>query len=187
MEDLYEKYISEKANGNLPAWESISEAQIRKLYLNKNIVDSDIAALFEVSIGKVRYKRKKYGLSLKKIDILRFFNDSENIQLHKLSQDSKRRLLADENFDRLAVGLTHYFFRNGPVEDMHADGQLSENDMKILNKYMVDRVARVLLLAKENRWLELELLLSFHMQCGSTWDKPSTNMDELYDVIASAL
>ena len=72
MEDLYEKYISEKANGNLPAWESISEAQIRKLYLNKNIVDSDIAALFEVSIGKVRYKRKKYGLSLKKIDILRF-------------------------------------------------------------------------------------------------------------------
>ena len=107
--------------------------------------------------------------------------------MHKLSQDSKRRLLADENFDRLAVGLTHYFFRNGPVEDMHADGQLSENDMKILNKYMVDRVARVLLLAKENRWLELELLLSFHMQCGSTWDKPSTNMDELYDVIASAL
>lgn len=185
MEDLYTEYLAKKADGNLPTWESISEAQIRKLYSNKNIVDSDIATLFEISIGKVRYKRNKYGLSLKKIDILRFFNDSENIQLCKLSQDSKGRLLADENFDRLTIGLAHYFFRNGPVEDMHANDQLSENDMKVLNKYLVDRIARVLLLAKEERWLELELLLSFHMQCGSAWDKPDTNMDELYDVIAS--
>lgn len=187
MEDLYKKYMAEKANGNLPAWESISEAQIRKLYSNKNVTDNDIAALFEVTIGRVRYKRKKYGLCVKKISILRFFNGSENIQLHKLSQDSKERLLADENFDRLAIGLAHYFFRNGPVEDMHADSQLSESDMKTLNKYMVDRIARVLLLAKENRWLELELLLGFHMRCGSTWDKPDTNVEELYDVIANVL
>lgn len=187
MKDLYTEYLSKKADGKLPAWESISEMQMCKLYLNSNIIDKDIADLFDISLGKVKYKRKKYRLGLKKIDVLRFFNDSENIQLHKQNQDSKGRLLADENFDRFSIGLAHYFFRNGPVEDMHADGQLSENDMKILNKYMVDRIARVLLLAKKGRWFELELLLSFHMQCGSTWDKPDTNMDELYDVIANVL
>ena len=36
--------------------------------------------------------------------------------------------------------MTHYAFRNGPVEDMHANGQLSQQDMKTLNKYMVNRI-----------------------------------------------
>ena len=185
MKDLYTEYLYKKSDGNLPTWESVSKLQLRELYLNRNITDGDIADLFDISLHKVRYKRKKYELSLKKINILRFFNDSENSQLLKLNQDSKERLLADENFDCLAVGLAHYFFRNGPVEDMHADGQLSENDMKVLNKYIVDCIARILLLAKENKWLELELLLSFHMQFGSTWDKPDTNMDEVYNLITN--
>lgn len=187
MEDLYAEYLAKKAQGDLPSWDLISEIQMRKLYSNKNIVDRDIAGLFDVSLSKVQYKRKKYGLSMKKISLLRFFNDSENVQLNELNQGSEDRLLAEENFDRLVVGLAHYFFRNGPVEDMHANGQLSQNDMKILNKYMADRIARVLLLVKEGRWLELELLLNFHMRCGQEWDKPDADLNELYEVIAADL
>lgn len=186
MEDLYNDFLVKKLVGKLPSWKSISELQMRRLYLNKNIVDKDVAALFEVSLDKVRYKRKTYGLSHKKINILRFFNDQENDELQKLNQASKERLFSYENFDRLSIGLAHYCFRNGPVEDIHANGQLSENDMKALNKYLVDHIAKALLLGKEGRWLELELLLNFHMQFGSTWDKPDTSIDELYNVITDA-
>jgi hypothetical protein len=30
----------------------------------------------------------------------------------------------------------HFAFRNGPVEDIHANNRLSESDMKTLNKYI---------------------------------------------------
>ncbi|AQS08834.1 hypothetical protein CLOBY_09490 [Clostridium saccharobutylicum] len=33
---------------------------------------------------------------------------------------------------KLSVVTTHYAYRNGPVEDMHADGKLSENDIEEL-------------------------------------------------------
>ena len=40
----------------------------------------------------------------------------------------------------LAKAITVEVFRNGPVEDMHAAGKLSEEDMKTLNKYMVSEL-----------------------------------------------
>lgn len=182
MENLYFKYLDMKSAGIIPEWASISKVQMKKLYSNKEVSDQDIANLFDISINQVRYKRKKFGLDAQQISILRFFNDTKNTQLIELNQNSKERLLSDKNVDRLAIGFAHYFFRNGPVEDMHADGKLSEEDMKILNKYMANKIASVMFLAKENRWLELELLLEFHMKCGSDWDKPEIEMDEVYEI-----
>ena len=45
---------------------------------------------------------------------------------------------------------------------MHANDQLSENDMKTLNKYMVNRIAGLLTAIADNNWLQLELLLSYY-------------------------
>lgn len=156
MDELYSEYMSKKD-------ESSSESQLRELYLSKHVVNENIAKLFNIPLDEAENTRKKYGLTLEKIN-----------------RNSKERLLAGENFDRLVVGLAHYFFRNGPVEEMHANGKLSNKDMKVLNKYMVDHIAHVLLLAKEDQWFELKTLLHFHMQCGSTWDKPNPNIDKLY-------
>lgn len=66
---------------------------------------------------------------------------------------------------------------------MHACGQLSENDMMVLNKYMVNKIATVLFLAKNGHWFELECLLKFDMLCGSQWDKPIVDLFNIYRLI----
>jgi hypothetical protein len=96
-----------------------------------------------------------------------------------LSNDSKNRLLKSENIDSVAKSLTHHIFRNGPVEDMHAAGQLSEADMKTLNKYMVNRITGVLLAVYEKKWLQLELLHEFLKGFGEQWDPAEPDMEDL--------
>lgn len=46
---------------------------------------------------------------------------------------------------KLSVTTAHYAYRNGPIEDMHADRKKSiyDEDMKILNKIIVNRLATI--------------------------------------------
>ena len=75
--------------------------------------------------------------------------------------------------------MTHYAFRNGPVEDMHANGQLSQQDMKTLNKYMVNRIAGLLSAAMDGSWLQLEQLFSYYRFFGGDWDAAEPDMGEM--------
>lgn len=97
----------------------------------------------------------------------------------KLNLDSKERLLKRENIDAISKAITHFIFRNGPVEDMHANNQLSENDMKTINKYMVNRIAGLLTAIEDNNWLQLELLFSYYRLFGTEWDKAEPDMKEI--------
>jgi hypothetical protein len=44
----------------------------------------------------------------------------------------------------ISLRLTHYAFRNGSVEDMYTNAKLTQEDMKTINKYMVNRLAGIL-------------------------------------------
>ncbi|WP_454055382.1 hypothetical protein [Clostridium sp. Marseille-Q7071] len=44
---------------------------------------------------------------------------------------------------KLSVVATHYAFRNGPVENMHAGEKLSDNAIMKLNKFLVNRFAYI--------------------------------------------
>ena len=70
----------------------------------------------------------------------------------------------------MAKAATAYAFRNGPVEDMHAAGQLSDADMKLLNKTMVDRLGEIFQLMHEGREEDLQDMLLFSYQCAEDWD-----------------
>ena len=80
-----------------------------------------------------------------------------------------------ENINLIARALTHYVFREGPVEDMHVKHQLSQSDMKILNKYMVNQIASLLTLLYNNEWYKLRLVLKSYARYGSNWDEPEIN------------
>ncbi|QHW33225.1 hypothetical protein GZH47_22175 [Paenibacillus rhizovicinus] len=57
---------------------------------------------------------------------------------------------------------------------MHAspNDQLSEADMKTLNKYMVNRIAYIFKLIIEESWIELDFLIrSTDGMYGSQWDE----------------
>ncbi|GEM_PF-5770659 len=46
---------------------------------------------------------------------------------------------------KMSVVTAHYAYRNGPIEDMHADRNKSiyDDDMKVLNKLIVNRLASI--------------------------------------------
>ena len=71
-------------------------------------------------------------------------------------------MLNKDNIDTISIALTHYLFRNGPVEDMHSEGKLSQEDMKTLNKFMVNRIAGLLQIINKEEWLKIELLLDYY-------------------------
>lgn len=84
---------------------------------------------------------------------------------------------SDSYIRNMAIALTLFCFRNGPVEDMHADGKLSDSDMKILNKSIVNRVALVLRLLNLEDSEYLHLLLGANFGAGMNWDDPEIDED----------
>lgn len=159
-------------------WKGITEETLKQLCYDKGMSDSLIAEKYGVTKAQVRYKRNKFGISSKNMTYDRFVLRNREV-FEQLNKDSKERLLKAENIDGIAKALTHYAFRNGPVEDMHADGKLSQSDMKILNKYMVNRLAGILVAIFEERWVLLELLYANFQQYGTDWDKAEPDMRDL--------
>ena len=136
-QNLYEKLLKQKNEGKKLDWNSITKEELENLFEKHS--DSIIAELYDITKSQVTNKRRKWDIKLYNSTIKEFLNDDTNKILFKnLNRDSKNRLLNEKNIDSIAIGLTHYLFRNGPVEDMHSEGKLSQNDMKILNKFMVN-------------------------------------------------
>ena len=78
------------------------------------------------------------------------------------------------SLEQISHALTHYCFRNGPIEEMHAspNNQLSDADMKLLNKFCNDKIFTFLTMMKNNKIAELSAIIEFGLRCGHDWDKP---------------
>jgi len=167
-------------------WKTITKDILKQLYYEEGLNDNEIATRFEVSSETVRRKRKKFALSYATQIYKQFLKEHEE-QMVELNLHSKERLLKEENIDMLSKAITHYIFRNGPVEDMHTDGKLSQKDMYTLNKYMVNKLATLFMLAFENDWILFEQILSFHKLCGSSWDESEPDIEEINYILEANL
>ncbi len=181
-QDLYEELNKRKNEGEILNWNLITKKESEELFRNHS--DNTIAELYGVTAYQVKKQRNKWNIKQYNYAIqesLReFLSENKNKTLFEnLNKNSKERLLSDRSKDILPIALTHYLFRNGPVEDMHADGKLSQNDMKILNKFMVNRIAGLLEAIDKGEWLKLELLFNFYSLFGKDWDKPVPDTDEI--------
>jgi hypothetical protein len=137
---------------------------------------------YNISINKVRYKRKKYGITYFDKFYTSFINDNkEFLAIH--NDESKERLCRDDNINWITKSIVHHIFRNGPVEDMHANGQLSQEDMKILNMYMVDHLGMIVSAAIHGNWLMLEEWLAYYKAWGSDWDNPKLTNEDMQKFI----
>ena len=78
-----------------------------------------------------------------------------------------------KDISRTSIALVHDIFRNGPVEDIHAgpDSKLSDKEMKIINKYMVDQLAGILDALQREDWLSLYFLTLQNRFFGREWDE----------------
>ena len=139
----------------------ITKEELEELF--EKHTDNMIADLYDVSKSQVKNKREKWDIKQINYTLKKFFSEDSNKNLFEnLNQGSKERLLNKNNIDTISIALTHYFFRNGPVEDMHSEGKLSQEDMKTLNKFMVNRIAGLLQIINKEEWLKIELLLDYY-------------------------
>lgn len=74
--------------------------------------------------------------------------------------------------DELAKAITVFAFRGGPIEDMHADKSkhITDVDIKILNKYMVDRIAAVMTLFFDDKADQVNKIIEETKTYWRNWD-----------------
>ena len=84
--------------------------------------------------------------------------------------------LNEETIDSISKAITQYAFRSGPIEEMHANNQLSQKDMKKLNEYMANRIAGLLTVLSKGDIANVLKVLTFYTSLSSDWDscKPDT-------------
>ena len=112
-------------------WDNISYDELMRLYVEKNFSDRMVAELYGVTKSQVAYRKKKLGI--RKGDILykKFISEQNPDMMKSLNNKMKNHLMSTD-IAYVSRAIAHYAFRNGPVEDIHSNGQLSDDDMKIL-------------------------------------------------------
>ena len=93
-------------------------------------------------------------------------------------KDFQELNLNDKSIDLLSKAITQYAFRSGPIEDMHANNQLSQDDMMQLNKYMVNKIAGLLLMISKNEWSKIDMIMGFYANLASDWDSAEPDIKD---------
>jgi hypothetical protein len=156
-------------------WDAISPQKLRDL--NEKFSDKRIAEMYGVSVGKVRYKRKKFGITLKN-RIWENIRSQDTATMQPFNDFARNALFENRDIDMLAKAVTQYAFRSGVVEDMHGDGKLSDADMKELNIFFSNRIAGILVKAFAGEWLQILLLFDFYKMLSADWDKVEPDVKE---------
>ena len=85
-----------------------------------------------------------------------------------------------ETIDMLSKGITQYAFSSGPVEEMHASNKLTQNDMKTLNKFMINRIAGLLQTIFNGDVANALKVLAFYASLSFDWNKANPDIEEFY-------
>lgn len=170
---LFEELSERKSTGEILCFDDLTSEELRQLYIDEEKTDRIIAELFEVKQSKITSKRRKYGITIRN-SIIDDFLLVKSPKAKEMNALAKSQILDMKNINMIAKAITHFAFRNGPIEDMHAhpNNQLSESDMKTLNKFMVNRIAYIFTLIIEERWIEFDLLIrNTDWMYGHGWDE----------------
>ncbi len=85
-----------------------------------------------------------------------------------------------ETIDMLSKAITQFAFRSGPIEEMHSNGQLTQNDMKTLNKFMANRIAGLLKAISNDDIANVLKVLTFYASLSINWDIVKPDSKEFY-------
>lgn len=103
----------------------------------------------------------------------------------EFEEEAFDELISHTDHHKIQRGLVHFLFRNGPIEDMHSNGQLSQEDMKILNKHMMNRMAYVVDLLMNQKWYELAFLIDNAGEYGTMWDEAKPDDGKIKEMLAN--
>ncbi|NLM20904.1 MAG: hypothetical protein GX207_04050 [Peptococcaceae bacterium] len=123
--------------------------------------------------SKIFYRPRKLGRTIKNA-ILDEFLFARSERAEKKNLEVKDEILKSENLNMISTAIMHFVFQSGPVKGMltSRQRQLSEEELKILDKFMVNRLAYVFKLIIEGRWIEFDFLVrSIYEIFGQEWDE----------------
>lgn len=110
-------------------------------------------------------------------DLIELLNEKELWnELNLTKQEFKKVMklsIAEE-----AKSLVADCFRNGPLEDLHAKSKISQEEMKELMKYAVNRMFYWLWLKENSNFLYNIKLKTNHLIYSSGWDEPDIDVEE---------
>lgn len=177
-----------KEKNELFSFDKINAENLEQLFLNEGMSDRRIAELFDVTKSQVGYRRRKEGINLRKESIDKLF-DNKTEDAKQLNNQFKNTVFTEENLSKVAIAITHFVFRNGPVEAMHAhpNSQLSNEDMKTLNKFIVNRLAYIFELIMNEKWIEFNFVIEQFELFGSDWDEAIPDDGDIKDVLSNRL
>jgi hypothetical protein len=156
-------------------WNAIGPEELRELY--GRMSDNQIAEMYHVSVGKVRYKRKKFKIVLPN-HVWADLHAQDGRRMQTFNELARRTLLESRDVDALAKAITQYAFRSGVVEAMHGEGKLSDADMKELNVFFANRVAGLLVKVFAGEWMQILLLFDFYRRLAADWDPVEPDVRE---------
>lgn len=173
MGRLYDELAASKAAGMELHTEDLTRDRLRRLWWDETESDARIAELYGTPVGAITRLRSNWGIMQKQLALESALTDSG------MNADSLAHLRDPDKLPAIAKAATHFVFRNGPVENMHAAGQLSQEDMMVLNKFCANRLAYLFQLVLQERWTELySLILSIDSLYGHGWDDPQPDDGE---------
>lgn len=167
----YTQLLEMKIANWMPPLEDLTAEDFFDIYTGDNVTDSTVANLFGVTKEKIRYLRQKMGVS--KSEMCRYaILHMKDTDWRSMNGKIKEQLFK-QNFDELVKSVVTFAYRSGPVEDFHAAGKLSQADMMKINKHMLNRLAFILRLIADEKWISLYAISQLKLLSGdSCWDKP---------------
>lgn len=158
--------------------EELTDYKLHELYVQEGWPRQKIADYYGVSKKKIDYLLSKYGINLYKKRVADFLNKLAGEQGISTEQFLKGiDLFNNYSIEDISRALVHYYFRNGPVEGIHSDGKLTQEDMKILNKFCYNKIYTFLTLIKKNDLVNLLLIIESGSLYGKDWDSPKFEID----------
>ncbi len=170
---LYKELSEKRKDGKKLDFDKLSVRDLRILFIDEGKSDRMIAELFDVKLSKVTYRRRKNEITIRDALVDDYLSGKSD-HAKEWNVVAKNELLSKENISMISKAITHFAFRNGPIEDIHADPNkgLTDSDMKKLNKFMVNRLAHIFTLMIDERWIELDMLIGqIDLFYGKNWDK----------------
>ncbi|MCL2358098.1 MAG: hypothetical protein FWC70_13260 [Defluviitaleaceae bacterium] len=165
-------------------WNEITRDQLKHLSYEQLLPDSAIAQKFGISVSKVRYKRKKFNLSAKTVCIEKFADENSEIY-REINKQAKEWFTDAENLDSTARAIAGYVFRNnGVTENFHAKYKIPDEDMKMLNICIVNRIAGLLKYAASEDWNKLRKVLAYCNMFTTGWNPAEPDTEEFEKIYA---
>lgn len=118
----FKELHTQKNEGQALIFSDLSEEDLKDIIVHEGVKIAEIAELFNIDIQLVE-KKAQYAVEVDKFLNKQYERFMSN---KKFNAFAKKQLFKDQDTNMISKALTHFAFRNGPVEDMHADGEIKK-------------------------------------------------------------